>query len=121
MKTVPEGIAKPQALARPVAKRAAPSAWAPSDRKLGFLTAKRARDPQPAGPPKPKYYDPTGRKLQTSPSAFPINIDSVVSNPLRRTKKAGRGHRKGKLTRHRARASYSRKASRPSTRSSLRR
>lgn len=110
MKTVPEGIAKPQALARPVAKRAAPSGWAPSDRKLGFFTAKRTRDPQPVEPPKPKYYDPTGRKLQTSPSAFPINIDSVVSNPLRRTKKAGRGRRKGKFTRHKARAYRSRKA-----------
>lgn len=121
MKTVPEGIAKPQALARPVAKRAAPSGWAPSDRKLGFFTAKRARETQPSGPPKPKYYDPTGRKLQTSPSAFPINIDSVVTNPLRRTKKAGRGRRKGKLTRHKARASYSQKASRPSTRGYLRR
>jgi len=100
MKKVPEGIAQPQALARPTAKRFAPPGWAPSDRKLGFFTAKRARDVPPAGPPKPKYYDPTGRKLQTSPSAFPINIDSVVSNPLRRTVKAGRRryHRKG--TRH---------------------
>lgn len=93
MKTVPEGIAKPQALARPVAKRPPPPGWAPSDRKLGFFTAKRTRAPQSAGPPKPTYYDPTGRKLQSSPSAFPINIDSVVSNPLRRTKKAGRRHR----------------------------
>ena len=106
MKTVPEGIAKPQALARPVAKRAAPSGWAPSDRKLGFFTAKRTRDIQPSGPPKPTYYDPTGRKLQTSPSAFPINIDSVVTNPLRRTKKAGRR----RSTRRKARGFRSRKA-----------
>lgn len=101
MKTVPQGIAQPQALARPTAKRAAPPGWAPSDRKLGFFTAKRARDLPPTGPPKPTYYDPTGRKLQTSPSAFPINIDSVVSNPLRRTVKAGRRHRlRRKGTRH---------------------
>ena len=101
MKTVPQGIAQPQALARSTAKRAAPPGWAPSDRKLGFFTTKRTRDLPPAGPPKPKYYDPTGRKLQTSPSAFPINIDSVVSNPLRRTVKAGRRHRlRRKGTRH---------------------
>lgn len=89
MKTVPAGIAQP--LAKPVAKRAAPPGWAPSDRKLGFFTAKRPRGMPPNGPP--KYFDPTGRKLQTSSSAFPINIDSVVANPLRRTTKAGRRRR----------------------------
>jgi hypothetical protein len=84
------------------------------------------------------FYDPTGRKLRTNKSAFRINPDSVVRSPLRkgeipvraqgpympggrhRTKKAGR-HSKGKLTRHKARVYRSRKASRPSTRATLRR
>jgi hypothetical protein len=100
MKTVPQGIAK----ASSSTMKRNPPGWQPSNRKLGFYTAKRTRTPAdmvvvPASmqnmvpPPPPKYYDPTGRKLQTSPSAFAINVDSVVSNPLRRTTKAGRRHR----------------------------
>ena len=107
---------------------------APSDRRMDWspghvaITVKPAvptifvpRARPIASPSIPGFYDPTGRKLRTSPSAFRINPDSIVKSPLRRTKKAGRGRRTGKLTRHRARASYSRKASRPSTRGSLRR
>jgi hypothetical protein len=129
---------RPQQLARPVAKQF--SSVAPSDRKIAIVPGKRTRAehvaiqvnpvvpttfvPRPrelAPPPIPAFYDPTGRKLLTSPSAFRINPDSVVKAPLRRTKKAGRGRRKGKFTRHKARAYRSRKASRPSTRASLRR
>ena len=127
---------------QPIGKKS--SAVAPSDRKLGFFPAGPGRaehvairvapppgpppaqrfKPSPAigPPPIPAFYDPTGRKLLTSPSAFRINPDSVVKAPLRRTKKAGRRrHNKGKLTRHKARAYRSRKVSRPSTRASLRR
>ena len=117
---------------QPIGKKSL--AVAPSDRRMDWspghvaITVKPAvptifvpRARPIASPSIPGFYDPTGRKLRTSPSAFRINPDSIVKSPLRRTKKAGRGRRKGKLTRHRARASYSRKASRPSTRGSLRR
>jgi hypothetical protein len=88
------------------------------------------------GPPIPAFYDPTGRKLRTNKSAFRINPDSVVKSPLRkgeiparaqgpympggrhRTKKAGRRIRS---TRRKAHVFRSRKASRPSTRATLRR
>ena len=105
---------RPQELARPVAKRF--SSVAPSDRKIAIVPGKRTRPDyvaitvKPGPPPIPAFYDPTGRKLQTSPSAFRINPDSVVKAPLRRTKKAGRGRRKGKFTRHKARRFRSRKA-----------
>ena len=119
---------RPQELAKPAAKRF--SSVAPSDRKIAIVPGKRTRSeyvsipvkpivpttfiPRPrelAPPPIPAFYDPTGRKLLTSPSAFRINPDSVAKAPLRRTKKAGRGRRsKGKFTRHKARAYRSRKA-----------
>jgi hypothetical protein len=101
---------RPQELAKPVAKRF--SSVAPSDRKIAIVPGKRTRPDHVAIPvkPIPAFYDPTGRKLQTSPSAFRINPDSEVRSPLRRTKKAGRGRRKGKFTRHKARAYRSRKA-----------
>ena len=87
---------------------------APSDRRMDWSPGHVAITVKPIVP---GFYDPTGRKLRTSPSAFRINPDSIVKSPLRRTKKAGRR----RSTRHKARASYSRKATRPSTRSSLRR
>ncbi len=100
MSSVAQGIAK----ATSSTLKRNPPGWQPSDRKLGFYTAKRTRTPAdmvvvpasmrnmvPSSPP--KYFDPTGRKLQTSPSAFAINVDSVVANPLRRTTKAGRHRR----------------------------
>jgi hypothetical protein len=115
--------------ARPIARSR--SAVAPSDRRMEFspgvpprgfradhvaipvrpivptVFVPRAR----VEPPIPGFYDPTGRKLRTSPSAFRINPDSIVKSPLRRTKKAGRGRRsKGKFTRHKARRFRSRKA-----------
>jgi len=168
--------------ARPIARSR--SAVAPSDRRMEFspgvpprgradhvaipvrpivpsVFVPRAR----VGPPIPGFYDPSGKKLRTSPSAFRINpesvvksplrkgegpvraqgpympgfdnptrrverrepavslnVDSEVTSPLRSTKKAGRGRRsKGKFTRHKARRFRSRKASRPSTRATLRR
>jgi hypothetical protein len=144
--------------ARPIARSR--SAVAPSDRRMDFspgvpprgfradhvaipvrpivptVFVPRAR----VGPPIPGFYDPSGKKLRTSPSAFRINPESVVKSPLRRgevpvraqgpympggrrrTKKAGRRRRSnGKFTRHKARAYRSRKASRPSTRATLRR
>lgn len=86
MKSVPQGIAIPQ---KTLKAAKAPPGWAPSDRKLGFFTAKRTRPEAP-----PKFWDPTGRTLHTSPSAFRINPDAIVAAPLRRTvKKAGRKHR----------------------------
>lgn len=106
---------RPQQLAKPAAKRFL--SVAPSDRKIAIVPGKRTRPEHVAitvnpvaPPPIPAFYDPTGRKLLTSPSAFRINPDSVVKAPLRRTKKAGRGRRKGKFTRHKARAYRSRKA-----------
>lgn len=145
---------RPREIAQPIAKRS--SAVAPSNRRMdwspgvpsrGFRAEHVAIPVKPVvptvfvprarvGPPIPEFYDPTGKKLRTSKSAFRINPDSVVKSPLRkgeiparaqgpympggrhRTKKAGRRHRS---TRRKAHVYRSRKASRPSTRATLRR
>ena len=88
--------------ARPVAIRR--SAVAPSDRRMdwspgvpprGFRAEHVAIPVRPivpsvfvprarVGPPIPGFYDPSGKKLRTSPSAFRLNPDSTVKSPLRK-------------------------------------
>ena len=133
-----EGIFSPVP-PRPIARSR--SAVAPSDRRMdwspgvpprGFRGEHVAIPVRPTvpsvfvprarvGPPIPGFYDPSGKKLRTSPSAFRLNPDSVVKSPLRRgevpvraqgpympggrrrTKKAGRRRNTRRITKSRRR------------------